>query len=505
MVVGIDLGTTFSVISYVDKDGKAQIIPNRDGARTTPSVVMFEDDQVVVGQQATNKSLLDPLSTVQFIKRQMGSDYRFISEKGDKYSPEQISAIILKRLKEDAEEYLGQTIHQAVITVPAYFNDTERKSTQDAGKIAGLNVLAVINEPTAAAFAYGMDNKDTKATVLVYDLGGGTFDATIMKIDFGKINVCATDGNKNLGGRDFDNSIITYVKEAFIQATGLDLSDDDGAMQDLRVKAEEAKKALSTRQKTTIVLFSQGKPFKIEITRDKFEDLICNTVDSTETILENVLEDSKLSWSDIDKVLLVGGSTRVPLVREMVKKISNIEPSLELNPDEVVAMGAAYFAVTKNTENNPAMQKDSEQGIPIIEINDVNSHSLGIIAYDSQDRNFNSIILPKNTTIPAKGTSEYVTSMDSQRQILLQVTQGEDEDIKYVKIIGESVLKLKDRPKGSPISVEVSYDENAIIHVSVIDLVDNSNLGEMEIKRKSNLNDNEIENSKSALSKLIID
>jgi molecular chaperone DnaK len=511
LVVGIDLGTTFSAVAYVDEDGRAQIIPNRDGSRITPSVILFEDEQPIVGQQAKANSLLNPYSTVEFIKRKMGEKFEFESENSVKYTPEDLSAIILKRIKEDAQDFLGKEITEAVITVPAYFNDAQRKATQDAGKIAGLNVLAVINEPTAAALAYGMANKEDSGIVLVYDLGGGTFDATIMKIQPNDIKILATSGDKNLGGFNFDNEIINYVVKCFLNSTGIDLSDDDAAMQDLRGKAEEAKKALSTRQKTNISVFSQGKPFKLELTREKFEDSISALIDRTETILESVMEDSKLKWKDINKILLVGGSTRIPKVREMIKKISNMDPSLDINPDEAVAMGAAYYALSQkaktiNTSDTNTKQESLPPNVCNTKITDVNSHSLGILALDPDiDEMKNYIILPRNTSLPAKKSADFVTTVNSQRVLLLDVTQGEDADKDYITIIGTTKLELKDHPKGSPISVVMSYDENSIIHVNVVDLVDGSDLGEMEIKRKSNLDEEDVRKKTSRLSKLSID
>lgn len=525
MIVGIDLGTTFSAAAYVDADGKAQIIPNREGARTTPSVVLFDGEQPVVGQEAKANSVINPYGTVEFVKRKMGETFAFEADDGIVYSAEDISAIILKRLKEDAQNFLGDTVQDAVITVPAYFNDAQRKATQDAGKIAGLNVLAVLNEPTAAALAYGMSNREDSSRIMVYDLGGGTFDVTILELSPGKIDILATNGHKNLGGFDFDNRIINYIVEQFQEQHQIDLSDDDNVMQELREKAETAKKALSVRQKTKISVFSQGHPLQLEITRELFEELTEDLMSHLEIILEMAMEDAHVEWSDIDKILMIGGSSRIPFIQESLREMSGKQLSMDINPDEAVAMGAAYYAVSlianqnRKNENSTEtdkletalmqtlhMKEEAVKRIADTQITDVNSHSLGILAEDSNGMQRNWIILPRNTPIPAEAFSDdFETICDNQQSLLLQVTQGEDENPDFITVIGKTELRLKPHPANSPIRVVLCYDENSIIHVKVIDLVDGSDLGEMEIERKSNLDSRSIQRKMERLSKLDID
>lgn len=504
MFIGIDLGTTFSAVAAVNNEGKAEIITNRDGERTTPSVVMFEDGVVVVGEQAKENSVVAPYSVCQFVKRQMGKkSYSFDVSMNEKYTAEEISAMILKRLKEDAEATTGNQVEGAVITVPAYFDDAQRKATQDAGEIAGLNVLGIINEPTAAAVAYCHGNGDVDGNVMVYDLGGGTFDITIMKLskNLGQVDILATTGNRNLGGFDLDNAIITKVINEFSQKYGMDLEDDDTACQDLRIKAENAKKALSNRPKTNISIVSQGKAMKVEITREEFESMIKGFLDSTKASMEIALDDAGLKWNEISKILLVGGSTRVPAVQNMIKQVSGIEASHELNPDEAVAIGAAYYADSLNSKKTGETSKADK----VINVKDVNSHSLGIIAHNDLGQSTASFILSRNTPLPASDEKTFWTCDDGQTRIFLQVVEGEDEDPDYDTIIGTTNIVLTERPKGSPISVSMQYDVNGLIHVRVKDLIDNKDLGEMTIEREANLSDDDVKNKKDIISDINIE
>lgn len=487
MIIGIDLGTTNSAVAYINDYDQPEIIVNRDGDRVTPSVILFEDNEPIIGSEAKLNSVSDPDNVVQFVKRNLGNKvYKFVSDDGKEFTSEELSALILKRMKEDAEDYLANEITQAVITVPAYFNDAQRKATQDAGKIAGLDVLKVINEPTAAAFAYGISKVDTNQNIMVYDLGGGTFDVTIMSVTPEDIIIKATGGDKNLGGFDFDNRIFEHVQNIFEDEYDIDIYDDSEALQDLREKAEACKKSLSRRAKAKITVSSQGQTVKTDITKEDYDQMIKGLLDRSGLIMDMVQEESGLDYKDIDKILLVGGSTRMPQIQEMIVNRTGIQPSLDVNPDEVVAIGAAYQA--KLLENEAEGKESSFKR----NIQDVNSHSLGVITVDSEGKENNSIILNKNTPIPCVEEKEYYTVSDSQTELLIQVTEGEDEDVEYVNIIGDALLKLKDRPGGSPIQVRMGYDENSIVHVSVIDGVDGSNLGEMEIKRKANLSDDEI-------------
>lgn len=346
MVIGIDLGSTFSVGAYVDSKGKPHVVHNCDGSNTTPSVVMFDDNEILVGVQAMNNAALDPVNVVHFVKRNMGDhEWSFDSDSGDRFSAEEISAMILKRIKEDCEAELGEPISRAVITVPAYFSAPQRQATKDAGKLAGLDVMEIINEPVAAVLAYGITKLGIQQRVMVYDLGGGTCDVTIIEISpEGSVKVLATHGNRNLGGCDFDNRLVAHIAEQIREKTGADIEDDVVMMQMLCSKCEEAKIGLSASEKFRISLSAMGMKYRKEITREEFEELIKDLVEMTDIDIETALDDAGLQPSDIDKVILVGGSTKVPAVRKFVETRMNMKPSAELDADEVVAIGAAIYA-----------------------------------------------------------------------------------------------------------------------------------------------------------------
>ena len=502
MVIGIDLGTTFSAVATVGQDGKATVLTNRDGERTTPSVVMFEDGSVIVGEQAKDNSIVSPYSVCQFIKRQIGKKaFSFDVSPDERYTAEEISAMILRRLKEDAEAATGNKVDGAVITVPAYFDDSQRTATYNAGEIAGMKVLGIVNEPTAAAIAYCHGQSDADGNIMVYDLGGGTFDITIIHVsdNFKKVDILSTTGNRNLGGFDFDNVIISKVIDEFNANYNIDLEDDDTACQDLRIKAETAKKALSTRPKATISIVSNGRAFKSVITREEFESLISGYIESTKASMEIALDDAGLGWGDIAKILLVGGSTRIPAIQEMIKNLSGIEPSKELNPDEAVAIGAAYYAEMLRASSTGGSQAEE------IKVTDVNSHSLGVITHDENDIAHASFILNRNTPLPASGEANFFTKVDNQEQIDLQVIEGEDDDPSYDTVIGRTDIKLIKRPAGSPLIISMQYDVNGMIHVYVRDGVDNRDLGEMEIKRDANLSGEEVQEKKYLLDQLEIE
>ena len=500
MLIGIDLGTTFSAVAHVGENGQAEIIENRDGTRVMPSVVMFEDGAVVVGEQAKENSIVDPFGVCQFVKRQMGQKaFSFDVSENDHFSAKDISAMILKRLKEDAEEGTGEKVTGAVITVPAYFDDAQRKATQDAGKIAGLNVLGIINEPTAAALAYCHGQANADGTVMVFDLGGGTFDITVLQLsnNLKDVEILSTTGIRNMGGFDFDNEIILKVQRDFLEKYGIDLDEDDVAMQDLRLKAENAKKALSSRPKTTVSVVSGGKALKDEITRAEFEEMIAGHLDSMKLYMELALEDAHITWKDISKVLLVGGSTRIPAVQNLVKQVSGIAPSRELNPDEAVALGAAYYA---------HLLIDQKEGIKeTVLIKDVNSHSLGIIANNDYGKPSMTRIIPRNSTLPVVCEEAFNLTANGQNQINLRVVEGEDEDPAYDTLIGNSVLSFDPKPAGYPIIVAMEYDINGMIHVSVRDGVTNAFMGEMKIERASNLTEDEIEAKKAKMDGIEVD
>ena len=504
-VVGIDLGTTFSSIAVVNQHGKPEIIPNREGERITPSVVLFDDDMPIVGSIAKRSAVASPLNAAQLVKRQMGNpSWKFLTEAGEEYTPEEISAMILKRLKEDAETMLGEDIHDAVITVPAYFDDAQRKATQDAGRIAGLNVLRIINEPTAAALAYGLDKIEQKQTLLVYDLGGGTFDVTIMRLGGGGIEVVATGGDKNLGGFNWDNEIMTFLNEEFQEQGGPDLFDDPTLEQDLRDKAEIAKKTLSSRDKTNVYLSAGGKNASIPLTRAQFEELTKPRLDKTANIMEFVLEDAGLQWRDIDKILLVGGSTRMKAVPELIERVTGKKPSMEVHPDEVVSLGAAIQAALLEVEEGRGDLVEHED-FPLVEIQDVNSHSLGVVALNEYGREANFIIIKKDTPIPCKASDIFNTIVDNQTELHVQVTEGEDTDLAYVKIVGETTMTIPPYPKGAPVEVFFEYDHDGIIHVTVFDLTAQKPLGEFPVERTSNLTEQEVQAKKQKLSTMAVD
>jgi molecular chaperone DnaK len=459
-VLGIDLGTTFSCMSIMEA-GKPIVIPNSEGGRTTASIVAFtKEGERLVGSLAKRQAVTNPQRTIQSIKRKMGTSEK-IRIDNKEYSPQEISAMILQKLKIDAEAFLGEKISKAVVTVPAYFNDAQRQATKDAGKIAGLEVLRIINEPTASALAYGID-KDQDATVLVYDLGGGTFDVSILTLGDGVFEVKSTAGNNHLGGDDFDKLVQDYLIEEFKKKEGIDLRNDPYAMQRLRDAAENAKIELSQRQTTNINLpyittdASGPKFLNIDLTRSKLEQLIGDLVESTVGPVKQALSDAKLEPKDINHVLLVGGSTRVPLVQETVKKLLGKEPDKGLNPDECVALGAGIQGAVLTGET-----KD-------IVLLDVTPLTLGIETLGG----ISTKLIERNTTIPTRKSQIFSTAADGQTSVEIHVVQGERALAKDNFTLGKFQLTgIPPAPRGIPqIEVTFDIDSNGIIHVSAKDL-----------------------------------
>ena len=460
-IIGIDLGTTNSCVAVME-GGDPTVIHNIEGNRTTPSIVAFtKEGERLVGETAKRQAVTNPDRTISSIKREMGTDYK-ISIDGKDYTPEEISAMILQKLKADAESYLGETIEDAVITVPAYFTDAQRQATKDAGRIAGLNVKRIINEPTAAALAYGMDKEEGQHKIMVYDLGGGTFDVSILEVGDGVFEVMATRGNNKLGGDDFDNKLVDYIADEFQKENGVDLKSDKMSLQRLKEAAEKAKKELSSTMTTNInlpfITATQNGPLHLnmDITRAKFNELTSDLVEKTIAPVKDCIKDAGIDVSELDKILLVGGSTRIPAVQEEVKKLTGRDPQKDINPDECVAIGASIQGGVLTGEVKDLL------------LLDVTPLSLGLETLGG----VTTKLIERNTTIPAKKSQVFTTAADSQTSVDIHVLQGEREFAKDNTTLGRFQLTgIAPAPRGIPqIEVTFDIDANGIVNVSAKDM-----------------------------------
>lgn len=531
-ILGIDLGTTYSAIAMLDEYGKPVVVPNREGERITPSVVFFDGDDVIVGSVAKRNAVAEPEHVVQFVKREMGNaDYQFEHNKKN-YTPEAISSLILRKVVGDASEALGVPIKDVVITCPAWFGDNQRNATKNAGALADLNVLQILNEPTAAALAYGMNQEGTNKTVMVYDLGGGTFDVTIIRIKDREICVEVTGGDHHLGGKDWDDCLIKYCAGEFQKEHGEDPLSDLVAYQDLCIKTEEAKKDLSSRAKTAIMVTHNGKTTRVEVTREKFEELTTHLVEKATSLTDDMLKEAaKKGCEKFDEIILVGGSSRMPMIAKNVEAKYKVRPKL-VDPDEGVAKGAAIMGnILKIGQVITAIEKEKkeEQGDPNAKVQvtaeevadktgvspqavqrlkgtkttNVLSKTLGIIALDDDDKEIVSTLMERNTaldgTTGVQRTKLFGTSDNNQTDILIQVMEGESHIPAECEKLGEGTLLLPPGlPKRSPVEVTFSYSPDGMLHIHAIEKTQNRAC-EFKIKRNAGMTDAEVQSQKKSL------
>jgi molecular chaperone DnaK len=513
--VGIDLGTTFCAIAHIDAYGKPQIIPNAESERITPSVILFDGTNAVVGTIAKQNAVAEPDKIVDFVKREMGKPKQQFSRTfgGKVYSAEELSAIILRKLKGDAEKYLGEDVTDAVITVPAYFNDAERTATLHAGQLAGLNVLQIINEPTSAALAYGLDKLDQDQTVFVFDLGGGTFDVTIMRIENHHIRMMASNGDHRLGGKDWDDVIVNWVAEEFDKQHGENPLLDLQSYQDLYNRALTAKIQLSTRPRTTVVHSFSGKSVKLELTREDFEERTRHLIEKCKMICEIVMQEAKMSWADVDRVLLTGGMTRVPSVREMIIEMGRTPIADDVSPDEAVALGAAIQAVLsllhmedKSGERVIAQEvrdQFSASDGSLIKVTNITTHTLGVVLWD--DSRIEEYVFPmisKMTPVPADMKNSFGTAKANMKNAVVRVVEGESTVPSECTPLGICDIELPPfLPKGSPVELTYHYNENQVLEVVVEAYGRTSRVA---IARNTGLSENELELATADLAQLVI-
>ncbi|MGB0640371.1 MAG: Hsp70 family protein [Myxococcota bacterium] len=504
VILGIDLGTTFSAMAVVDQFGKATIVANGEGHPTTPSVVHFyEAGACIVGEEAIKSVVADPGNSIRFVKRLMGEELS-LNFYGEDFTPQAISALILKKLKEDAEEVLGHEITTAVITVPAYFNSAQRAATAEAGRLAGLNVLSMINEPTAAAIAHGLERFGDDRRMLVFDLGGGTFDVTIMDIAGITFTTVASDGNAELGGKDWDDRLVEYVAQQFVDKHGEDPRDEPQPYQELYERCLAAKIALSTKPKAVIPINYRGNREAITVTQITFEEITRDLVKQCEDTANLLLSSANLGWDEIDEVLLVGGSTKMPMIRRMVESLAGKADFPVVNPDESVAVGATLAGVLRHQPKHPALRKvrqalkrratgkasktqapspppkeieedvqdeNTEPGIPEVTIRDVCTHPLGVVALDDNLNEMIVMLIDKATPVPCERKGRFAYAYDGMTAVQVEVTEGSGNNREEVFVVGQIVLEdLPPRPRGTPIDVTYRYNVNQILEVDVVDV-----------------------------------
>jgi molecular chaperone DnaK len=510
LVVGIDLGTTFSAVSYIDEHGKPIIVANSEGERTTPSVIFFQDGgDPVVGRAAHNQALFAPERVVTSVKREMGNPSFRKSVDGKDFLPEELSAIILKKLKSDAEARLGCEVKRAVVSVPAYFKDAQREATRQAAQLAGLEVVRMLNEPTAAALAYGLEKVTGKQTILVYDFGGGTFDATVMAIDGRKFTILGSRGNARLGGEDLTKRLSDFLAESFQRDHGFDPRLDPVGRQDLWDRAEQAKRDLSFRENVVVTMAVGDRLSKIDLSSATFRNLIQDLIEETKTCIETLLNETGHAWPGIDAILLVGGSSRIPSVREMITQVSGKEPSRDVNPDECVAMGAAIQTLIEIQEGDRVDPGHAvDQRFDLV-VHDVTSHGLGVKALSSDRKTYiNKTIIPKYTPVPCARSQVFLTNEDNQPIVEVEVLQGDDpnpssEDVDFV-----GRLRLADLPphKAGELKIEVTlrYDADGVVVVMARELASGKMIKETLMQKTGALSSRFLEESKAELDRIVV-
>ena len=514
--IGIDLGTTFSVMAHVDENGKGQIIPNAESERITPSVILFDGTTAIVGSAAKQNAVAEPEKIVDFVKREMGkSKTDFNREFGGKlWSAEELSALVLRKMKQDGEKFLGQPITDAVITVPAYFSDTERTATMHAGQLAGFNVLQILNEPTAAALAYGMDKREANETVFVFDLGGGTFDVTIMRIAENHIQMIASSGDHKLGGKDWDDIIVNWVSEEFDRQFGDNPLLDLHSYQDLYNRALTAKIQLSSRNSTTLVHSYAGHSLKLELTREEFERRCRNLLEKAKSICEMAMDEAQLRWEEVDRILLTGGMTRMPSVREMIRHMSQRPIAEDVSPDEAVAMGAALQAtlVLLGKENatgerlvaEATREKMTGSDGALVRVTNITTHTLGVVLWDDEQmEEYAFPMIRKSTPIPVEIQNAFGTAKANMKNVIVRVVEGESTVPAECTPLGVCDVELPPfLPKGSPVQLTYRYDENQVLEVTV-DAYGNQH--KVQIARDTGLSEAEMEKATADLMQINIE